>query len=73
MSRNMKSGIFIAVDSCRGVPNLARFVSVTAKVFQNLMLVRGVAFEGEEGQGGKYENQGSDRYFLHGCCRGAYC
>ena len=38
MSRNMKSGSFIAVDSCRGVPNLARLVSVTAKVFQNLML-----------------------------------
>ena len=38
MSRNMESGSFIAVDSCRGVPNLARLVSVTAKVFQNLML-----------------------------------
>ena len=38
MSRNMKSGSFIAVDSCRGVPNLAHLVAVLVQVFQNLVI-----------------------------------
>ena len=37
MSRDMKRGSYQKDGSCRGAPNLARLVSVTTRVFQNLI------------------------------------
>ena len=38
MSRITKSGKSQRADSCRGVPNLARLVTVLVQVFQNLVI-----------------------------------